>query len=348
MAELEDPESREEEGADEDFPMPEDNLAQVLAQLGEGSTRLEVYRSTPGGNEFCFSLNGTEYTPERLAEWGGGRYVLRVLHEGRLVRVVEQRIATPPESRTEGRANGAGGAMVDVYREQRDFLQSTLATVLRHGAGAGDAQAPRSPLAEIKPFVEMLMPVLSRKEDGAERGLDLLMRGIELGKELGGVGDWKSEAVSAFKAIVPDLKGVIAPRAPAAAPGSGTPAEGAEAESLLKGALDYLKGPARMGVDPAVIGNWIVVNANNPTYAQYLETALTKPIEFFVERDAQWGAAPYRDWLVELLDGLRAAYSEEDQVAPDPGGPGGDAGDPASDGPASTGGGDGSPDTGAQ
>lgn len=278
---------------------PGEDVAGYLSQFsGVQSFRVKVYKRTQS-NKFAFIFSGgTEIDEELVKSKGGpGEYELRVfvngLRQDTVSIVIESEIggtsAAPALAINE---ISGGGADVNGLRRHVEFLEKLV-------LNGGMAQQ-QSSVSELVEAVKALQ--------GLNQGpspMDLLLKGVELAKEIGvgggGSGDWKSTLIESARDVVK----AVGPAMVAKTTGGELPVT---PETTIRAGIAYLKQRAMAGMPVDLVVDWIIGNANDPQYQPFLTLVFRQDFEKFIELDPELAQEPYLSWFRTLHSGLREAY----------------------------------------
>lgn len=281
------------------------------------------------GTSYCFTTDAESFSEDYLAEnFGPGRYSLKLL-VNRAYKGTRYLSIAP-------RLKPANGAMLTPESMQISMLQQQLQwnqTLLQQLLKAGNPQhTPMNELAEAVRTVHSLNGGGNGTQpDMMERVISAFMRGLDLGKDTGGGGDWKSDLVRVVREAVPAIAPAIASGAlmnkNGQQPGA-TPINESEAVLLQQG-IAKLKKMVLMNVDPDLVVDWIQSNAEE--YKHILSRIVRVDFAQFCSIDPEIGTEPYVTWFKQVYDGLRSAFQTTFGMVPDSGGPSGDTPDTTSD-----------------
>ena len=190
-------------------PIPDRDELAALIELGsESEVRWKVTKLSEPNSGYCADYSSNELSLSRIQEdWGGGRYRIRGTNDlGQFVGQRDMKIADKPrqqqlqvvqqQPQQELQAQ-MYKMMLDAARDQSSMLQNLLTSMINRPA----TQAS-DPLAMIAALKDILKP---EKSDG---GIEVLLRGLELGKELSGEGtgdNWSGligKGIDTFKPLI--------------------------------------------------------------------------------------------------------------------------------------------------
>ena len=223
----------------EDLPVNQGTLASELDVIEElkvlvdddvakySVSRIPTKPGERGG--YCTQYAKGDLSGDTIREtWGGGRYTIRALDgRGKYLKVVQVDIMDAPKSATPTAAAAGGDAVT---------VKDLIALFAGMQRPSGDSEALKAMLASQSEMIKGLMSrpepkgpsitdILAIMKAGEAKGdgpVEMLLRGITLGKELGGEGggegDWLSLAGKGLDALKPILANLPNRAAPPTAP----------------------------------------------------------------------------------------------------------------------------------
>ena len=299
-----------------------DTLSEILSQFGETTVNLKILRQVASGNpEFCFQ---TDHLDEEFIQknFGGGTYIVRIFINGKFRHHIKINIANRIDSAT---AQGAfsftsrsdGGSSND-YRHS-EFLEKQAQR--NHElllAAIGNKGSTGPTITEIISALSGLDALRGKQESTME----LFLKGVEFAQTSDGKTDWKTDAIRSVKEVLgPALPGVISAitgnRVPPPVPGQEPPMQ-IPPDAIIHAGIQYLKKKAIAGVDPDLIIEWVVNNAEE--YQELLRVVLNQEFADIAKLDPEIGSEPFASWFKPLFDGLRSAFNPSNPVDTDSGG----------------------------
>lgn len=204
----------------------QDELSALLELGGENEIKWQVSKLSQPNAGFCTDYSSGELSLSRIQdEWGGGQYRIKGTDtRGRFVGQRTIRIADkakPQQQQAQQPQQDLQAllykTMLDGAQRQADMLQNLLITMIQRPEKTTAAPDPIAMIAALK---DIMQPAPAPKDNG----IDTLLKGLELGKELagggdGGGGDWSSvigKGLDTFKPLlVEGMKQQQAQQAPA-------------------------------------------------------------------------------------------------------------------------------------
>lgn len=308
----------------------------ILDGIGPGEIKIKILKWGPKGKSYCFSLDGGPVDEDFIQQqFGGGRYHGQIFKNGiytgnSFELNIADRIANPSMS------GGMADIQTRMMQQQIDFLKDM---VLRNG------QQQQTPVGELADALTKVTALTGNGGGGmGEKAVELILKGIELGKAIGGGKDesWTDvirEAIPVVGEMMQQRKqnpGGQPQQADQTQQVNSLPA--AAPDAVIRQGIAYLKGKAITGRDPGLYVDWMIDNAEEPQYQPILHFILTSEFSALEQIDPEISKQPYADFFRTMYDGLRSAYSQQDQMDMDTGGSGGDGGNAKDDGKAGAGG----------
>lgn len=321
---------------------PPDPLAEIFAQYPNANRKIKVGKYVGTGIEHCFSTSDLIDEDFLQEHYGGGRYKLRIFIDGIMQSEVEMRIAQKLTSGGVNATTGAGAAPLSSgsssdgiapAKTAENTHQTFLETMLLKMVGVSPAQqsTPVNELAEAMKTISSLNG--NGNQNAAAEFTNGLKAGIELAKDMGGGGggDWKSELFRMVKDSIPHIAGTlplmmggnktqvsVAPTvASVAAPVNAISEEQKMSDTMHKMLYDgiqKLKGMCLNGAPVDLIIDWVLANANQPQYQDFIRAAFSIEFDAFATIDPEIIKPPFADWFRKLYDGLRHEFKPADEV----------------------------------
>lgn len=288
------------------FGSEDDELLQkIRKQYGDGTVKFKVYRVVAG--KPVFITESTENVDEaQLQEFGAGRYAIRIFINGEAKDTVYVEVADKP-----GKPAAAGSVdsiQNQLYRDQIQFGQQMILALINKNSGNGGGFTMQDAIA------------LAALVKGNGNGVEHVLKGLELGLANAGGGggsDWKSLLVSTLKEFAPAINTAIVANAPPQPNGQPAqlPAMTQTQDQLLIQALNMIKAKVIAGLPVGLALDWLVANASDPQYQNYMKLALSKSFEDLVKLDNELANEPFNSWFREFLLGMKEHFKEQTQDA---------------------------------
>lgn len=318
----------------------ESSLRDFFAKLGAGAITFKVFQQTTKGPQYAFS-GSDELDEDMIQEMypSGGKFIVRVYRDGKYVSPTHSLMIAPrPIQLQKGPLQNFGGGstadiQVQLLREQisreHEMVMALLAKERDNNGGMG-----------IKDMIETMIAL---KGLAPESNIDLLMKGIELARDVGGGdGDWKTELLRAFKDVAPALPGLFAspssggaPALPAASPNppqpqaqaptptqpqpqTQTPTQpatqpGTDMQLQIRMGIALLKTKCNQGVDPGFFVDQALVFADMPMYQRIISEIMRNDFDTFANMvDPEIGKEPYRAWFLKVYEGIREEFTDDE------------------------------------
>ncbi len=246
----------------------DDNLEGFLNELGdEGGGTLSVYRSGHRigrnfGKAYCFSGQVSDYDLPSLLdklrdEYNGGEFRIQIRVNGRIVKnkVIEveppqnNRSKAEPEKQQQQQPDIASllmtfqQSMAEQTRAQQDQMrdlmlsqaqqtQTVLLEIIKAGNGGGNNAPPPMSVADVIALAKSMAP----KEDNFE----LFLRGLEMGKDMGGKGDGDE---SLLQSVINTVGGPLVDMAKAAAVAQASAGQQSQSYQVAGNGVQYAERP---------------------------------------------------------------------------------------------------------
>jgi hypothetical protein len=307
-------------------------LQEVLSQFGETNVQLKVFQQTSTGPRFCYHCQTLD---EEFIQknWGGGDYTVRVFINGKYKKNIPIKIAASPTS-LQPNAPSALPIKSDTDRHLQFLEEMVLKLITRENA------APPPPAGPSLTDLTTALANLDGLRGKQETGVDLIMKGIQLARDVNGETDWKTDLVRTAKDALPQVLTMFGK--PPMPPNPGQPAIAGTVEppeAMLRSGIAYLKQLAVNGVDPVSIIDLVKANAGQPQYQPIIHAIITKEFADFAAIDPEIGTEPFFSWFKPIFDGLRSELSPQNQLDVDSAGDVGDTGNAGNNGQPSPAGG---------
>ncbi|MFA5430371.1 MAG: hypothetical protein WC329_04360 [Candidatus Omnitrophota bacterium] len=298
-----------------------------------------------GQKSYCGSAEPSVVTEDFiLKRWGGGKYQLQALNNGRYVtggfRAVS--IFEPPDDplkrqyapeRESGSNNGELSALRESLNRQQEMILRLIeanATAKPQAAGVtmADVTAMMRDIAAMTPKAADPMAALTPV-------LELVKSTMELSREAVAGEDPKAfwpKLIGDAINKVPAILGAMRPNAPAA--DAGEHANGGDMGAIqrfLSWGISELKKKAALGKigeawvkDPLLYADLILDNIEDPKWRPFANL-VNRPFEELAAFDPQLKEPPYFEWFKELFDAVKRGLNGNAEIEPSPGTPGREA-----------------------
>jgi len=275
------------------------NISFILQQFNESALRIEVYKDESGHMEYCETIRGTNQIDKDSIRdtWGGGKFELKIFENDSLENTITFRVAKKSLAIPQNNGSIESGLL----REQNSFFQRMVLTLL-----SNKSEGPT-----FKDMVEMITKL--NNPASPEKTLEVLLKGMELGKSGGGASpDWKSELIHTIKdlgqTVLPSVVEIAAASQRQAQPnGNGHMQIPVTSETVIKQAITEMKKKVIAGLPVGLALDWIVSNAGE--YQHLLKALLEAGYERFEALDADLKNEPFKSWFTNLHEGLKNIYA---------------------------------------
>lgn len=299
-----------------------DDIETVERILEDNGITNVTYRFYDNDGGYCYSSPELDYDRARRETKGGKNCKLGVFIGNKIVRMVPFPLApmdatvTPSAPQNNGNAGEIG------------FLKDLLLKLI----DKGNTAPPSPPVPTLADMTSALanLDTLRGKQESA---METFIKGLEFGQSQSGATDWKTDLIRGAKEVIPHITDAITTMKggtqlnPALQP---DPATGLPPEHVIKAGIVYLKKKAIAGVDPDLIVEWVVNNAEE--YQDFLRVVLNTEFADVAKFDPEISTEPFATWFKSLFERLRSAFAEPDTVDDDTRGDMGNGGNPGSDG----------------
>lgn len=298
---------------DVEAPDESEVFNELRAKFGEQEIKYKVYRASDKGLSYCFTSVGDMDEDYIQENYGGGKYIVKVLVNNRFAEKHELLIAERMKKGV-SEQNPELAPRIDPNNIEARLLREELAftrNMLLERAKSGT----QSPVGEIVDAVKTMHGMNGGGNGGSN--LSQFKEMFELAQMMagmmnGGAPDWKTELLKTAKEVAGPVLADIARKQMAGA----TAPQQIQGETqmippdtMIKQGIEFLKSRAMSGMDPGLAVDWIVNNANDPMYAGFIQQILGQPFEFLVKLDPALSQPPFDTWFRLLYDGLKAAFT---------------------------------------
>jgi hypothetical protein len=339
------PGEEEETGSMElvDEDLQDSEFQNLVAKIAGGSpVSFKVYRITSKGSDYCFaSEDAGEFDEELIREYypQGGKFMIRIYREGKYVQSVSTRIAPQPQTSVANGSNN-GEIQVQMLREQLQWQQNITTTLLQNRPVAPTTPTQPPPtMAEMVQTIVALQGLNNGHTDNNSQAMEMILKGIEIAREVESGGDWKSQLISTFKDVAPAVIASLPAASSNGEPVTNTntnppprpvpvaPSVEQETTQVIK----YLKAKCIQGIPPDFFVDAVLINSDEPKYQYLLQQIATQTFEQFVTIDPEIGNEAYGTFFRSIYDGLRQELNRENIVVGNSSGTSGDKADVTSD-----------------
>src|ERR1700704_3844242 len=269
------------------FPLMDDELlTKIKAEYPTSLVKVKAYKIVTGKSQGVFCFESEDKIEEsQLQEWGGGRYALRFYADGLLKHTVYFEVADKPQKPGTNTAPDE----VRLLREQIAWNQQMILAFL----GRNTPVTPPTPMQDIVAAWSLLNQ--NKPANGFDTMSTLFVKGLELGMDHNGGGDWKGELIRTVKDIAPAIINAATP----AKNGDSMPQIAINPDLLIKQGLDFMKTKVVSGLPVGLALDWIVANSNDPQYQQFMKLALGKSWEDLCKIDPELNNEPFKTWFTQ-------------------------------------------------
>lgn len=284
-----------------------------------GEAQLNVYQIVRGGiSEFRFTVDDVDSFNEAYLQdvCGPGKYAIRLVSNKRIVQTQYVSIGPKPvmpgtnPPATSNPTYDAATIQAQMYKDQLAFTQNLVLALITKA----NNPAPLTPLNELVAGMAAMHQLNGAA--GSKDPLDLLIKGLEIGKSFNGTTapDWKTELMSTVK----EVGGPIAREIARHQLNGGKPAlpehteEGEQpmvSETMLKQGLKWMKGKILSGLQVEQAVDWILNNSTDPMYTPFIALAVKGTFEDVVKLDPEIASEPYNSWVRKALTDIKEAYA---------------------------------------
>lgn len=294
-------------------------IDEVFDTFGEEPFLIKVYRITPTGSSWAFNI--TEKPNPAMFESliqdrcpMGGKFVCRFYKNNRIIEPSRHIEIEPKPVSNVPVTNNTNEVVINMLQQQLATFQNMVMAFIGRPA----------PIAQQTPVNELVtvMTAMNAMNGNKPDSVDMLIKGMELGKGIGGAAtDWKTELVSTAKDVLAPVAGAIAQHKlqqqnmPQANPSLQQIPERtnngmAPSGLLIKTALGTLKPKIMAGMlEPGLAVDWIIANATDAMYQPFLAMALQGDINTIIGIDPEFANEPYRGWATQVITMLKEAYA---------------------------------------
>jgi hypothetical protein len=323
-----------------------ERLTEILEQFPDAGIVVKIY--DPHGAYRFTPPDPRNIDPELIRmRCGAGNFVARIYVAGKYRQSIDIPI---------GEVNPDPNApkTVPIIDSHSAFLEKMLLTLLARETPHVEAKAP-----SITEMVSSL-GVLDGLRGKQESGLEMYMKGLEMGRSLDGGGngwDWKEQIFKLVAANAPALlegvssivAGGVKQKPPSVSPTqpisqNATPANPPQpvpeeqpvqiSDDYYKAGIRFIKERLLAGMETDTVINWVYDNRDDLNYQPFLKEILSTKhdFEFFVKLDEEIGNEPFRSKFVIIYNGIRSLFNEEYEMGLDTGGSSGNTVNPGSNG----------------
>lgn len=332
----------------------EEGLLNFLSGLGEGEVVIKIYKFDATTNRPRFMADvGLEGANEAFcqANWGEGRYQLKAYKEGKhqgsrtiLVGAPLQKASSalpPPVINIPTGVDPSTQLQLEMFRQEMAMNRDLMKAMIEN-MGKGDGKSGSMELAEVMVMLKGIMPPAS----SGPNVLEMITQAIPLVKQLidlgagGGAAPVEKGWMGTIKDMMPEiggiLKNVMSARAggapppqvemqPAPQPYPQNPPQriaqpeipGLSAENLamLRTALDFFKGRAKINADPSAFVGYVLNTLDNEQSLAICKL-LERSFEDIAVIDPEiLEPTVYRPWFEDFFAELKDAITQRNSPA---------------------------------
>lgn len=298
-----------------------EKLREIVEQFPHAGITVKLYDDD---GAFCIAMPDPTNIDEEVIRrrCGHGNFKLRIYVNGKYRQTIplpiRQLHLDPSEARngTHSETLQPGSHSDFLERQAQRNHELLLAAI-------GSARTTGPTLTEITGALANIDNLRGKQESA----LDMVLKGIELAKSMNGDTDWKSDLIRMGKDALPQImNGVTAimgnrnnGQQTQIPPVNATNSQDSALPSAeaIKSGIGYLKKKCLAGVNPDLLIEWVVTNADE--YQGLIRVILNKEFSEFAQYDLEIGSEPFIGWFRALFDGLRSAFSGQDPVDDDTG-----------------------------
>lgn len=264
----------------------------------------KVYKTNGAKRSFCFQ--SAEPVDEVLIQerqpMGGSFAVFEYNAQGDVVNSttfdIEPKPATTPNAST-----SPTDIHTTMLMNELQFMRGMVMNMVNNRSSEA------TPIAEIIRAAKDMTSM-----GGGKDPVEMLIRGMELGKQNGGSAssDWKAELIHTAKEALVPVVNILSQNSNK--PNGVTtmiPANTQTPATIVKDAIIWLKGKIMVGLTPSLAVDWILQNGNDPQYQPILAMAVQGTIDNFIELDNDIANEPYRSWFTSAIQMIKDEYAEQ-------------------------------------
>lgn len=320
-----------EENAD-DMPTPDEiELAEYFDSIGSTANKIKVYKWVEGERAYCGASEPSQMSEEFiLKRWGGGKYALQALNNGRFVpggnrtiSLYQPEDAAPLQPHVDGGASDQITLLREQLQRQSEQMTSILTAIVTNRAEQTQETTSIKDLAAALRDLNDMQPKQAAPGEMMKPLLELMGKTMELAKDSATGDDNKMGWLKFAEQVLEKVPGMlekVAPVIAARSGGNGDPR--AAAAAMLQQGIGFLKEKALKHRDPGLYVDMILDNIEDPRYRPLLGV-INQPFENFLRLDPELSTEPYKTFFESvyngLIEGIKDAQNE------DTAGPGGDS-----------------------
>lgn len=290
---------------DEEIPANENNESPDIAEFVVSFSK--VYKINNGKKAFCFQSQEPVDEVQLQTQYpAGGSFIVEEYNGlNQMVNTPHYEIEAKPmvSSGTNGinQTSNSYELQIRMLFDELNWTRQMLMQQLSNSKNNG---------MDVGGLVQALQGLHSLAPAGKDP-IELLIKGMELGKNNGSAGDWKSELLSTAKEVLPPA---IQAFAMSKVPMEGQPMMIAPTQDfVLKQGLQWLKSRIIAGMETGLAVSWLIQNVNDPQFQPFMQRAIQGNIDNFIELDSEIANEPYRSWFTKALTEIKEWYAEQQQ-----------------------------------
>ena len=292
---------------DESLPDKDETLPDDIVDMMVTNTK--VYKLNNGGRSFCFQWQEPvdEVLIQERYPMGGKFVALEMNGLGQTVNTVNIDIEPKPMLTPNGNGSNGHSALDIQIQMLRDDLLWSRQMLMQLLGNKSNGSEPTS----IVDLVQALSGLHSLAPGGKDP-VELLIKGMELGQKSQGGMDWKESLISTVKeTALPAIQALSQMRQPQIPVQEAPMQITATPQALLQKGIVWLKSQILSGLDSGLAVEWLLRNANDPTYQPFIENAIRGDINNFIAVDSEIGNEPYRAWFTQAIQILKDEYAAQ-------------------------------------
>lgn len=223
-------------------------------------------------------------------------------------------------------ANG-NDLVTQMLLNELSWMRQTMTNMIMKNNDSGE----KSTIGEMVTALQGLNGLVGGKDP-----MDLFIKGMDMASKFknGGEVDWKTQLLDVVKETAgPAIQAFTMAQRNVNTNGNGNGEQPMRIvktpEQELKEGIDWLKKKILGGLTSELAVDWIVQNANDPSYQPIIATAINGGVDAFIALDAEIGNEPFKTWFTNAIEELKGIYAEQSANATDMDGGNGNGADVA-------------------